>query len=452
MTINMKTHLQTRLNIGKLIHSSLVLMSALFLSWNNAKGDGVILIKAHHTQSPQYWAPFAFRTIEGFPSAYVVSLTNGQQRSFRRDEIGAIIEEPKWQEMTVVSDADWQKLEQIKTQLVSSSGQYPQLKDWANLIAAKFDAALARKFSETVIYRGKAIAKADYDKMMGMSVQGANSGAEKGVRPELVIGTVKLINAKLASFNEHRVSISHSGGIQGYNLVDLKDYDISALSAAFPEFSQHVKKLKSQASASNTGSKMNSPSDSAAESITLAQASILAGKKKDILNKISNLSKEISDKFDLEDIIESTQFPEKLFNEVKTFGEDIRKGELRDLTFTVNGKLSPTKFPNLYEGPVGAARRWQAVYEIIEHGEVKKSAILRFPISGSNPPNFQQGLVYGGFYTFLGSKEIEMKSGFVEEINFYKAPDIPQELIIRNVEIYQELKVLKSLYDSLENL
>ncbi len=432
-----------------------ICMATIFVS-GQAKADGVILIKSHPSQSPQYWRVFVFRESEASSFNYTVTLLNGLKQNFFRNEVGAMIEEPKWDEMIVVTDANWQKLEQQKAQLISSVAQYPQLKEWINKIIAKFDELLNSRSSSNVLYRGRLIAKEEFDKLSGNT-----SSPPSSSNATLTVGGKQFTNVKILSIKSGRLGFSHDGGMGGVQMSALDAKQIEWVKLTSPAlFEAHLKELsmtsgeanQPSVSQSNAGAKMNSPSGSASESITHAQASTLAGNKKDILSKISKLTKEISDKFGLEDTIQSTQFPEKLFNEVKTFGEDIANGELCDITFTVKGKLSPTKFPNLYAAPVGLPD-WRAVYEIIEHGAVDKTAILRVKNSDmKNMPNLEQGLLYQGFYKLFMTEEIEMKSGYVEEINFYHIPKLPQDLIIKNVEMYQELEKLKSLYDKLKDL
>lgn len=428
----------------------------LLTALSRLAAEGVILIKANPSQSAKYWTPYAFSKIEQFASAYSVTFANGQVKSWRPDEIGGILESPKWAELFALSDADWAKLKKQRDDFATSTAQLPQVKDWASAEIAKFDELLNSRSSSNVLYRGRLIAKEEFDKLQGNTPPTPSSSTTT-----LTVGGKQFTNVKITSIKSGRLGFSHDGGMGGIQMsaLDAKQTEWVKLTAP-ALFEAHLKELsmtsgeanQPSVSQSNAGAKMNSPSGSASESITNAQASTLAGKKKDILSKISKLAKEISDKFGLEDTIQSTQFPEKLFNEVKTFGEDIANGELCDITFTVKGKLSPTKFPNLYAAPVGLPD-WRAVYEIIEHGAVDKTAILRVKNSDmKNMPNLEQGLLYQGFYKLFMTEEIEMKSGFVEEINFYHIPKLPQDLMIKNVEMYQELEKLKSLYDKLKDL
>lgn len=244
LIISMKMRLQIRSKIKNLLCSSLFLAPVLFFCCSNAKADGVILIKGNPTQSPQFWTALAFRKIEGFSITYTVSLTNGQLRNFRKDEVGAILEEPKWQEMTVVSDADWQDLGQQKTQLLSSASQYPQLKDWANAIAAKFDAAFARQSAGMVVYRGKVISKDDYDKMRGMAPSASSSGFT------LILDDKSFNNVKISSLRNGTLAILHDGGIASIKISDLSEKQKQQLSEFSPDkFGSYLKEERNRMSA-----------------------------------------------------------------------------------------------------------------------------------------------------------------------------------------------------------
>ena len=105
----------------KLYLQSIIWMgvAAIFIS-SQAQADGVILIKSHPTQSPNFWRAFTFSKNEASPFNYTITLLNGQQQNFFKSEVGAIIEEPKWNELIITSDADWSKLEQQKSKLLDS--------------------------------------------------------------------------------------------------------------------------------------------------------------------------------------------------------------------------------------------------------------------------------------------------------------------------------------------
>ena len=284
------------------LHSIIVMAVAAICFSSQAQADGVILIKSHATQSPQFWRAFAFSKNEASSYNYNVTLLNGQQHNFFRTEVGAIFEEPKWNELIITSDADWQKLEQQKSKLLDSLGQFPQLKNWSDSLAAKFDNLLDKNSSSVVVYKGQIISRDDYNKLRGQDSPSNSEKLEKGVLAELTIGSVKLTNIKLKSFDESRVSLIHSNGIQGYSLSDLKEAEISSLSKAFPEFAEHVKKLLADASAKAASSKEPSStsgkkqSASEAKSMTLSDASDAAKLKKAAIDEKARLEKEALDK------------------------------------------------------------------------------------------------------------------------------------------------------------
>lgn len=248
--------------------------------------DGVILIKANPTQSPQYWTAFAFRTIEGFSVSYTVMLTNGQQRNFRKDEIGAIIEEPKWQEMTVVSDVDWQNLEQQKMHLISSLGKYPQLKDWVNSLTTKFDELLNSRSSFNVLYRGRLITREDFDKLRG-NIPSAPSSSDT----TLTVGGKRFTNVKVLSIKGGRLGFSHDGGVGGVQMSILNEKQIEWVKATSPAlFEAHLKELNMVAD------KANLPSISPNEDANSSKA--IASKESEIAKAIEPNQPDVSQNTD----------------------------------------------------------------------------------------------------------------------------------------------------------
>lgn len=257
---------QILFNSKHFLHSIISMAVATIFIPSKAQADGVILVKSHPSESAQFWRVFPFSKSETWPYNFNLTLLNGQQHSFLKTETGAIFEEPKWNELIITSDADWQKLEQQKSQLLESLGKFPQLKSWAESLASKFEKILDKTSPNTVIYRGRVFSRDEYNKLRGLDAPSNSGSLGKGVVSELTIGSVELRDVKLKSFNGTRVSLVHSNGIQGYNLADLKEAEVSSLSKAFPEFAEHVKELtviKSDVSKSS-----NAPSDGTKEDKT----------------------------------------------------------------------------------------------------------------------------------------------------------------------------------------
>ena len=441
------------------LHSIIVMAIAAICFSSQAQADGVILIKNHATQSPQFWRAFPFSKNEASSYNYTVTLLNGQQQNFFRTEVGAIFEEPKWNELIITSDADWQKLEQQKSKFLDSLGQFPQLKNWSDSLAVKFDNLLDKNSSAVVIYKGRIISRDDYNKLRGLNSPSNSGKLEMGELAELTIGSVKLTNVKLTSFSETRVSLVHSNGIQGYNVADLKESEISSLGKAFPEFAEHVKKLLAAATDKVASSNEPTKDDKFKSSSTpLRQASEAAQMKK----LIAVLSKEINKEFNLEIPISETAFPTDLYQKVEDYidehnlhlmdpkpGSNSQNGDLVLLYFSVKGKLSKTRFSNLYEAPVAASidSTPSAVYEILELPR-RKTAVIR--VLGIDSPNeLEARQVYKAYYHFEFTEELDMDSGFAKDIRFYRAPDVTQEQIIRNLNLKKKLEELKKRHDSL---
>ena len=236
-------------------------VAATIGSFSPALADGVILVKSHPSQSQQYWRAFAFRTNEASSYNYTVTFLNGQQQNFFKSEVGAIIEEPKWNELTIDSDEGWLKLRQHKSDLLASVAQFPQLKDWATALTSKFDTLLNKDSLSVVIYRGKAISRDDYNKIKGVTPSNTSGNLEAGLLPELTIGSKVLTYVKLKSISGTRISIIHSNGIQGYNISDLNKAEILSLTKAFPEFAEHMRTHLAEKPADPSSSTMSPGAD-----------------------------------------------------------------------------------------------------------------------------------------------------------------------------------------------
>jgi hypothetical protein len=103
----------------------------------------------------------------------------------------------------------------------------------------------------------------------------------------------------------------------------------------------------------------------------------------------------------------------------------------------------------LYEAPVAAIidSTPSAVYEILELPR-RKTAVIR--VLGIDSPNeLEARQVYKAYYHFEFTEELDMDSGFAKDIRFYRAPDVTQEQIIRNLNLKKKLEELKKRHDSL---
>lgn len=220
------------------LHSIIVMAVAAICFSSQAQADGVILIKSHATQSPQFWRAFAFSKNEASSYNYNVTLLNGQQHNFFRTEVGAIFEEPKWNELIITSDADWQKLEQQKSKLLDSLGQFPQLKNWSDSLAAKFDNLLDKNSSSVVVYKGQIISRDDYNRARDIN------GTDETNKQSIIIEDVIYKGIKITKVNNGRITILHNGGVLNLEAAGLKPETLSRLEKMAPEKFANSKALQ----------------------------------------------------------------------------------------------------------------------------------------------------------------------------------------------------------------
>jgi formylglycine-generating enzyme required for sulfatase activity len=275
----------------KLYLQSIIWMgvAAIFIS-SQAQADGVILIKSHPTQSPNFWRAFTFSKNEASPFNYTITLLNGQQQNFFKSEVGAIIEEPKWNELIIVTDVDWQKLEQQKNQLISSVAQYPQLKKWINNIITKFDELINSRSSSNVLYRGRIIAKEEFDKLQGTAPATPSSSSAA-----LTLGEKQFMNVKILSIKGGRLGFSHDGGIAGVQMSSLDTKQTEWVKSNAPQlYEAHIKEILLENTSKSAGSKM-SPASNVEQPSTnpeksVAQDSNMAADSKiELMNKNSSI-------------------------------------------------------------------------------------------------------------------------------------------------------------------
>lgn len=222
----------------------------LLTALSRLAAEGVILIKANPSQSAKYWTPYAFSKIEQFASAYSVTFANGQVKSWRPDEIGGILESPKWGELFALSDADWAKLKKQRDDFATSTAQLPQVKDWASAEIAKFDELLNSRSFSNVLYRGRLIAKEEFDKLSGNTSSPPSSSTAT-----LTVGGKQFTNVKILSIKTGRLGFSHDGGMGGVQMSALDAKQIEWVKLSSPAlFEAHLKEL------SMTGGEANQPS------------------------------------------------------------------------------------------------------------------------------------------------------------------------------------------------
>jgi hypothetical protein len=242
--------MRSRANLQCWLSKLCLSLLILFIALSRLAAEGVILLRDYPSQSAKIWKPYAFSKVEQFPSAYKVTFASGQVKSCTPDEVGGILESPKWLELFAMSDADWEKIKKQRDDLAAKTAQLPQVKDWASDEIAKFDKLLNSRSSLNVLYRGRLIAKEDFDKLQGNTPPTPPSSSAV-----LTLDGKQFTNVKILSIKGGRLGFSHDGGIAGVQLSGLDTKQTEWVKAASPAlFEAHLKELNM------AGDKANQPS------------------------------------------------------------------------------------------------------------------------------------------------------------------------------------------------
>jgi hypothetical protein len=232
--------MKTRI-ISCLLHPSILYVFITVASITvKANAEGVILVRKTLSQESKYWVPIGFKKIEKFPEAVSVELMNGQSRSYRYDETGAIVEVPDWNAFSALSSGDWDKLHEQRNSLNQQATQYPQIKEWIGSVVSKFDVLLSNQSADKVLFRGQMIAAEEYQKTWG-----GGSPTINGAGLTLTLGKKAYQNVKVSSIKEGRLRVIFDGGIASIDITELNEAQVAALKLASPDtFGVYLKKIE----------------------------------------------------------------------------------------------------------------------------------------------------------------------------------------------------------------
>jgi hypothetical protein len=415
--------------LSKLCLSLLILFTAL----SRLAAEGVILLRDYPSQSAKIWKPYAFSKVEQFPSAYKVTFASGQVKSCTPDEVGGILESPKWLELFAMSDADWEKIKKQRDDLAAKTAQLPQVKDWASDEIAKFDKLLNSRSSLNVLYRGRLIAKEEFNKLQGNTIPTPLSSSAA-----LTVGGKQFTNVKILSIKGGRLGFSHDGGIAGVQMSTLDTKQTEWVKAASPAlFEAHLKELNM------AGDKADQPgvSQNKDTGSTKEQASPVSVKDSDIAQNDSmahqaylQRSELLTEQFELVkktfddpnganlEVLKSSDLDKKIKNDITkaldTYLSDMASlssekpsQDLSYISFTIIKNLDPKDFDTL-AGLTGG------LYEIAIKN-VREHAILK-----TNSITFTSAGIAEMKVIFMREVDVELTNGFSTKTSvFEEAPD-----------------------------
>jgi formylglycine-generating enzyme required for sulfatase activity len=282
--------MRSRANLQSWLSKLCLPLLILFTALSRLAAEGVILLRDYPSQSAKIWKPYPFSKVEQFPSAYKVTFASGQVKSCTPDEVGGILESPKWRELFAVSDADWEKIKKQRDDLAASTAQLPQVKDWASAELAKFDELLNSRSSFNVLYRGRLIAKEEFDKLQRNTIPTPLSSSAA-----LTVGGKQFTNVKILSIKGDRLGFSHDGGIAGVQMSSLDTKQTEWVKSNAPQlYEAHVKEILLENTSKSASSKM-SPASNVEQPSTnpvkpVAQDSNMAADSKiELMNKNSSI-------------------------------------------------------------------------------------------------------------------------------------------------------------------
>jgi hypothetical protein len=216
--------------VSSRFHFLFILLGAVLLNTLNlgVKADGVAFTKDFSNEKPELWKPVPFKSYERFGFSTSVRTHEDKTVVITNEKLGMIIEQPQFAEMTVVTDADWEKLAQARQSWQERAAQLPQIKALILTVLSGFDAMLQHRGSGKIYIRGKWMEQEEYE-----TYKKSFSGGASAI-PELRVADKIFKNVKVSSAKDGRVGITHDGGVARIMMSDLSEAQITILKTASP--------------------------------------------------------------------------------------------------------------------------------------------------------------------------------------------------------------------------
>jgi hypothetical protein len=235
--------------VSSRLHFSFSALIAITLNILNfgVKADGVAFKKEYSNEKPELWEPVPFKSYERFGFSISVRTHEDQTVVITNDKLGMILEQPQFAEMTLVTEADWEKLAQASQSWQERAAQLPQIKKLILTVLSGYDAILQHRGSGKIYIRGKWMEKEEYAAYINSFSRGSSA------IPELRIEDKVYRNVKVSSAKDGRLGITHDGGVARIMISDLSESQITILKSASPSvFEKYLEETTSESQKSTT--------------------------------------------------------------------------------------------------------------------------------------------------------------------------------------------------------
>ena len=183
-------------------------------------GPGVVIYTTldHGRDETAIAVPFV--KAEQFPLVTNVTTQDGRSIRLTKNMLKEIVRPLDLSRATVVDEAGLQSLKTAAQSIRALQKRYPQAAVKLENIAAEIERTAQVIESGNVLYEGRVVARADYDKQVA---------ASRGKSIDITLNGRAYNQARLRSVADGKISIAHAGGLASIPLDPLTDEEIALL-------------------------------------------------------------------------------------------------------------------------------------------------------------------------------------------------------------------------------
>jgi hypothetical protein len=209
------------------------LLAAFLLAAPLCSGAGLVLTKKTPDESPKYWTPIEFMTIEQFPTSVVISSTRGGAgTAIPRHQIAEVIEFVNFSATTIVNAEQLGKIKADKEALLARAATLSsQAAGLLTRAIAAYEQVISTCENGNVLLSGKWMKVADFEEQQ----RSATTAAKMGSVDKLEVGSMTYKGVRVKKVIGNKISIMHDDGVSTIVQEELSEAVLLKLKSAFPK-------------------------------------------------------------------------------------------------------------------------------------------------------------------------------------------------------------------------
>jgi hypothetical protein len=178
-----------------------------------AKG-GVVIVGSATSASDEFAQAFEYVTVETYGLTSTFKFADGSVRKWQPPQLRRIVPYPDYAQLTLVSDEQWQELENLALAAAETARMYPKSAPFVTPVVGQINSALAKRHQGNVVVAGRWMSLQDYER--------SHADAKVDYLDQLDLAGKVYKNVRVSAVKDLQVKLMHDGGFTTVPLEDLK--------------------------------------------------------------------------------------------------------------------------------------------------------------------------------------------------------------------------------------